>query len=97
MVPLAADVREHARDLIIVKYPQGRHIELVGNALHFDGAAQAVQNDAHETLGGTGDPFALDQRRRQTVLAMAVGLMAGDAGRFVRAFAKREGILLLSR
>ena len=77
--PLAADVGQHSRDVLVAQLRQGRHGEVPGAAGNLDGAAEAVGDDAHEGVGLAQHPLAIDQGRSQAVEAEAVRLVAAGA------------------
>src|SRR5207249_833891 len=97
MSPFATDVSQNRSNLLIVENGERRHVELKGLAFDVDGAVQAVQHDAHESLRRAQDPVRIHEWRRQPLLAHAVRLMAGAATDQVKLFALVEPLLLLRR
>src|SRR5438105_11698755 len=94
MAPFATDVSQNRSNLVIVENGERRHVELKGLAFDVDGAVQAVQHDAHESLRRAQDPVRIHEWRRQPLLAHAVRLMAGAATDLVKLFALLEPLLL---
>src|SRR5438034_7600345 len=97
VAPLAADEGQDRRDLVIVKNAERRHVELKGFAFDIDGAVQALQHDAHESLRGAEHPFGVHQCRREPFLAHAVRLMARAATDQVKLLTLLKTLLLFRR
>src|SRR2546430_7056409 len=64
MAPFATDVSQNRSNLVIVENGERRHVELKGLAFDVDGAVQAVQHDAHESLRRGPGPGPNPQGRR---------------------------------
>src|SRR2546430_16646960 len=97
MTPFATDVSQDRSNLVIVENTERRHVELKGLAFDVDGAMQAVQHDARESLRRAQYPVRVRERRRQPLLAHAVRLMAGAATDQIKLFALVESLLFLRR
>ena len=76
MAPLAADVGEHGRKLLVFQSPERGHFQLDGLAADLDRAVNAVEDDPYQPLLRAEHPLAVDQRRGEAFLSESRGLMA---------------------
>src|SRR6266576_3850874 len=94
VTPFVTEVSQNRSNLFIVENTERRHVELKGLAFDVEGAVQAVQHDARESLRRAQYPVRVHERRRQPLLAHAVRLMAGAATDQIKLFALLEPLLL---
>src|SRR2546429_6557317 len=79
MTPFSANVGQNRGDLVIVENAERRHVELKRVAFDVDGAVQAVQHDAHESLWRGPDPRPKTTRPRPPPPAPALHLLGRGA------------------